>query len=129
MGDYRTQFQPPVLNGRPTQAPLNREQQKTAFEQLKGDYFKEAAPTPQWGIPAIKEYKLSEEEQLRAAQAQMKERGLQIQVTAVEERLEEKQTQDRIKTFYCRHEFQIVKAQWMVIPIKYKICSKCGLVK
>jgi hypothetical protein len=129
MGDYTAQFQPPMLNGRPTQAPLNRDQQKSAFEQLKGDYFKAAAPAPQWSIPAVKEYKLSEEEQLKAAQAQMKERGLQVQVAVVEERLEEKQTQDRIKSFYCRHEFQIVKAQWMVLPIKYKICSKCGLVK
>jgi hypothetical protein len=129
MGDYRTQFQPPMLNGKPTQAPLNRDQQKTAFEQLKGDYFKTPEPTPQWGIPAIKEYKLSEEEQLRAAQAQMKERGLQVQVAAVEERLEEKQTQDRIKTFYCRHEFQTVKAQFGILPVKYKICKKCQLVK
>jgi hypothetical protein len=129
MGDYSSQFQPPMLNGRPTQAPLNRDQQKTAFEQLKGDYFKTPEPTPQWGIPAIKEYKLSEEEQLRAAQAQMKERGLQVQVAAVEERLEEKQTQDRIKTFYCRHTFQKINARWSVFPITCKICSKCGLVK
>ena len=76
--DYQ-QFQPPLLNGRPTQAPLNREQQKTAFERLKGEYFKEPVQIPQWSIPAIKEYKLSEAEQLKAAQDQMKDRGLQVQ--------------------------------------------------
>ncbi len=126
--DYR-QFQPPIVNGRPTQTPLNREEQKTAFEKLKGEYFKTPEPAPQWSIPAIKEYKLSEAEQLKAAQEQMKERGLQVQVAKVEERLEEKRVEDTIKTFYCRHEFQIVKTQFGILPVKYKICKKCQLVK
>ena len=127
--DYTSQFQPPMLNGKPTQPPLNREQQKTAFEQLKGEYMRTSTPAPQWPLQSIKEYKLTEEEQLRATQAQMKERGLQIQAAVVEERLEEKQTHDRIKTFYCRHVFQTVQAKIMILPIKYKICQKCGLVK
>lgn len=126
--DYQ-QFQPPLLNGRPTQAPLNREQQKTAFERLKGEYFKEPVQIPQWSIPAIKEYKLSEAEQLKAAQDQMKDRGLQVQVAALEERLEEKKVEDSIKTFYCRHDFQTVKTQFGILPVKYKICRKCQLVK
>ncbi len=126
--DYR-QFQPPVLNGRPTQAPLNREEQKTAYEKLKGEYFKAPAPAPQWSLQPIKEYKLSESEQLKAAQEQMKERGLQVQVASVEARLEEKKVEDTIKTFYCRHEFQTVKAQFSIFPVKYKICKKCQLVK
>lgn len=126
--DYQ-QFQPPLLNGRPTQTPLNRDQQKTAFEKLKGEYFKTPEPAPQWSIPAIKEYKLSEAEQLKATQEQMKERGLQVQVTAIEERLEEKKVEDTIKTFYCRHDFQTVKTQFGILPVKYKICKKCQLVK
>lgn len=126
--DYQ-QFQPPLLNGRPTQAPLNREQQKTAFEKLRGEYFKEPQPTPQWSIPAIQEYKLSESEQLKAAQDQMKKRGLQMQVAKVEERLEEKKVEDTIKAFYCRHDFQTVKTQFGILPVKYKICRKCQIVK
>jgi hypothetical protein len=123
------QFQPPVLNGRPTQSPLNREEQKTAFEKLKGEYFKIPEPTPEWSIPAIKEYKLSESEQLKAAQEQMRDRGFQVQAAALEDRLEEKKVADTIKTFYCRHEFHTVKAQFGILPVKYKICKKCQLVK
>lgn len=126
--DYQ-QFQPPLLNGRPTQAPLNRAQQKTAFEKLRGEYFKDPQPTPQWSIPVIKEYKLNESEQLKAAQDQMKERGLQMQVAKVEERLEEKKVEDTIKAFYCRHDFQTVKTQFGILPVKYKICRKCQIVK
>jgi hypothetical protein len=120
---------PPILNGRPTQLPLNREQQKTAFEALKNSYFQEAVPVPQFPVQAIKEYKLSEQEQLLAAQTQMKERGLQQPLAKVEQRLEEKKTVDTIKTFYCQHIFQSVNANWGVLPIKYKICKKCGFVK
>jgi hypothetical protein len=51
---------PPTLNGRPTQAPLNREQQKIAYEALKSEYFKEKPAMPQMSQPIIREYKLSE---------------------------------------------------------------------
>ena len=77
----------------------------------------------------MKEYKLSEKEQLKAAKAQMEERGLKEQVQKVEDRLEEQQTTDTIKQFYCRHNFQLVNTRWMGIPIKYKICQKCNVVK
>lgn len=120
---------PPTLNGRPTQAPLNREQQKIAYESLKAEYFKEKPALPQMNQPIIKEYKLSEAEQLKALQAQMKERGMKVEVQAVEERLEEKKVEDTIKTFYCRHIFTKINARWGVLPVNCKICSKCGLVK
>jgi hypothetical protein len=121
--------QPPLLNGRPTQAPLNREQQKIAYESLKSEYFKEKQATPQMAQPVIKEYKLSESEQLKAVQAQMKERGMKENIQIIEERLEEKKVEDTIKTFYCRHTFQKINARWSVFPITCKICSKCGLAK
>jgi predicted Zn-ribbon and HTH transcriptional regulator len=121
--------QPPMLNGKPTQAPLNREQQKHAFENLRNEYFKEPLPVPKINVGELKEYKLTESEQLRAVQVQMQERGMNQQVLKLDERLEEKKTQDIIKSFYCTHIFQTVKATWMVLPIKYKICKKCGLVK
>jgi hypothetical protein len=120
---------PPLLNGKPTQAPLNREQQKMAYEALKSEYFKETPAMPQMAQPVIKEYKLTEAEQLRAVQAQMKERGMNSAVQVVEERLEEKKVEDTIKTFYCRHTFQKINARWSFFPITCKICSKCGLVK
>lgn len=124
-------MQPPILAGKPTQAPLNREEQKMAFEALKKSYFQESPPpppTPQI-LQGVKETKLSESEQLKALRSQMAERGFTGEVAKVDERLEEKKTADTIKSFYCNHQFQIVKAQFMLMPIKYKICLKCGLVK
>jgi len=120
---------PPILNGKPTQPPLNRDEQKVAFEALKNSYFQTPPPVPQFPLQSIKEYKLTEQEQLIAAQKQFKERGLQEQMVKVEERLEEKKVSDTIKTFYCHHNFQSVNAKWGVFPVKYKICHKCGLVK
>lgn len=120
---------PPMLNGRPTQAPLNREQQKTAFENLKSQYFQQPPPVPTMPIQAIKEYKLSETEQLRAMQVQMQERGMKEQIEKVKDEIHEKKLEENIKTFYCHHVFQTVKAKWGILPVKYKICSKCGLVK
>ena len=120
---------PPLLNGKPTQAPLNREEQKVAFEALKQSYFKEQPLTPTMPLQAIKEYKLSETEQLKALQQQMKDRNMNMETLKIEERIEEKKTQETIKTFYCHHNFQLVKASWGILPVKYKVCSKCGLVK
>jgi hypothetical protein len=121
--------QPPIVNGKPTQLPLNRDEQKIAFELLKNSYFQAPTPVPQFPLQPIKEYKLSESEQLVAAQTQMKERGLSMPLEKVEQRLEEKKTADTIKSFYCHHIFQSINAKWGVFPIKYKICKKCGLVK
>jgi len=121
---------PPLLNGKPTQAPLNREQQKIAFESLKQSYFQEQPPTPSMAIQPIKEYKLTEVEQLKALQLQMKERNMNVEnIKEITERIDEKKTQETIKTFYCHHIFQLVKASWGILPVKYKVCSKCGLVK
>ena len=120
---------PPIVNGKPTQLPLNREEQKVAFEKLKGAYFQQPPAVPQFPLQPIKEYKLSESEQLVAIQTQMKERGLTQPLIQVEKRLEEKKTEDTIKSFYCHHTFQSVNTKWGVFPIKYKICKKCGLVK
>jgi len=118
-----------MINGRPTQAPLNRDQQKMAFDALKQSYTQEVPATPQFPIAPIKDYKLSQEEQLRAAQAQFEERGLQPQVEKVEKQLEEKKTATTIQQFYCSHVYQPISVAWMGMPIRYKVCKKCGLVK
>jgi hypothetical protein len=120
---------PPIVNGKPTQLPLNRQEQKVAFEALKNTYFLQPPPVPQFPLQPIKEYKLSESEQLLATQTQMKERGMTEPLVKVEQRLEEKKTADTIKSFYCHHVFQSVSARWGVFPINYKICKKCNLVK
>jgi hypothetical protein len=122
---------PHILNGRPTQEPLNRDQQAQAFESLKRSYGQQEAPqVPAFPIPAVKDTKLSENEQLKILQQQMKERGLpETYVAKVEEKVQENHTKETIKQFYCRHEFQRVQASFMGLPVRTKICSKCGLVK
>lgn len=122
---------PHILNGRPTQEPLNREQQAQAFEALKRSYGQQEAPkAPAFPIPAVKDTKLSENEQLKILQEQMKERGLpETYVAKVEEKVQENHTKETIKQFYCRHAFQRVQASFLGMPVRTKICSKCGLVK
>jgi hypothetical protein len=123
------EFHRVFLKGRYGYPQISREQQAAQFQTRKNTYLQEPQQNPVWEIPAIKETKISEAEQLKALQNQFVERNLQVQATKVEERLEEKKTVDTIKSFYCQHTFQTVKAQISLLPIKYKICSKCGLVK
>jgi hypothetical protein len=113
----------------PTVKPLNREQQKVAFDALKQSYSHEVPPNPVFPLAPVKEFKLTQEQQLKAAQEQFTERGLQQQVTKVEKQLEEKKTSTTINQFYCRHVYQAVNAKLMGIPVRYKVCQKCGLVK
>lgn len=120
----------PTLNQRPTQAPLNRDEQKSAFELLKQQYSQESAPQPVAQFGGLKEYKLSEEEALRAMQSQLQERNIQPQVQQqLEAKLEEKQQTAVVKQFYCTHVFTSVRASFMGLPIRYKMCNKCQLVK
>jgi hypothetical protein len=118
-----------MINGRPTQAPLDRDQQKAAFAALKQSYTQEVPATPVFPIAAVKDFKLSQDDQLKALQAQFQERGLQPQVQKVEKQLEENKTTTTIQQFYCRHSYQAVSVAWMGIPVRYKVCQKCGLVK
>lgn len=120
----------------PAIRPLTRDEQKQAFE-ARIQQYKFTDPSkattkpavPQLAFQPMKEYRLSEKEQLEAAKTAMAERGLKESVQKVEERLEEKHTTDTIKQFYCSHSFQVVKVKLAVLPVKQKICSKCGLVK
>jgi hypothetical protein len=116
-----------MINGRPTQAPLNREQQATAFEALKRQYAVEETKVPQFPIQGIKDLKLSETEQLKALQAQMAERGLKE--TKVAEHIHENQQKEVVSQFYCRHVFAKVNASFFGMPVRTKVCNKCGLVK
>ena len=117
-----------MINGRPTQAPLNREQQATAFEALKRQYVVEETKVPQFPIQGIKDLKLSETEQLKALEAQMAERGLK-ETVKVTEHIQENQQKEVVAQFYCRHVFTKVNASFFGMPIRTKVCSKCGLVK
>lgn len=124
-------MQPPIgFSGRPTQAPLNRQEQKTAFEALKQQYFQDPVPTPQLGFQPLKETKLGEAEALKTLAAQMEERNLrEDQIQQVEKKVEEIQMTETVKQFYCRHTYNPVKASFLGMPIRYKVCNKCGLVK
>jgi hypothetical protein len=116
-------------NPRPTQRPLNREEQKQQFESLQNRYSPPAQQIPVFPIEPIKPEKPGEEVQLKTFRDMLKERGMQETVTKVEKHIEEKKTSHTIKQFYCNHMFTPVRASYMGLPIRYKICSKCGIVK
>lgn len=121
----------PLLNGRPTQPALNRDQQKQAFTSLQGSYAfaQQPPPTPVLQHPTFKETAQSPEDLLAGYKARLQNYKLQTEVKAVEKTLEEKHTATTVKQFYCQHVFQPVRVQWMGLPIRYKICQTCGLVK
>ena len=118
------------LNQRPTQAPLNREEQAKQFEALKHSY---AAPAPTkppvFPLQPQTIDRPSETSQLKEFQQRLAERGLEEIAKKVESHVEENKTAETVKQFYCRHSFTPVRAHFMSMPIRYKICSKCGLVK
>jgi len=114
---------------RPTQAPLNREQQKKEFEERQQQYAPPKSNIPLFPIQAIKPEKPIEEIQLKTFRDMLNERGLHTTVLQVEKTLEENKTSTTIKQFYCGHSFMPVRASFMGLPIRYKICSKCGIVK
>lgn len=129
MDSDTTEFHRVFLKGRYGYPQISREAQMAKFQSMKTGYFQEPQSTPIWQIPVIKETKLTESEQLIAMRNQFAERKLEEQVVKIEEKMEDKKSADTIKSFYCSHTFQSVKAQMSIFPIKYKICSKCGLVK
>ena len=117
------------MTSRPTQAPLNREAQKLAFEALQNMY---KVPEPQvkiFPMAALKPEKPSEELFLKSYKNILEERGITATKLQVEKNIEEKKTSTTIKQFYCIHTYSPVRASIMGLPIRYKICSKCGLVK
>ena len=118
------------LNKRPTQAPLNREEQAKQFEALKTSYFSvPVEKPPEFPLQPQKIDRPSETSQLKEFQQRLAERGLEEKAKQVDAHVEENKTAETVKQFYCRHTFTPVRANFMSMPIRYKICSKCGLVK
>jgi len=117
------------MTSRPTQAPLNREEQKRAFEALQNQYKVPEQQVQQFPIESLKPEKPSEEIFLKTYKNILEERGINSTKIQVEKTIEEKTTSVTIKQFYCVHTFSPVRASYMGLPIRYKICSKCGIVK
>lgn len=125
-----------VINGRPTQKPLNREEQKQMFEAMQQQYgFKkevQKVQEPQFPIQPVKDIPPTADQQLEGFKQRLLEYGiqpLQEEAKKVESHLEENKTTTTIKQFYCIHTYNPVRVSFMGMPMRYKICSKCGLVK
>jgi hypothetical protein len=114
---------------RPTQRPLDREEQKRQFEALQNRYAPPPDTIPVFPIQPLVPEKPIEEIQLKSFRDMLKERGMNDTVQKVEKQIEEKKTVDTVKQFYCTHKYTPVRANYMGLPIRYKICSKCGSVK
>ncbi len=114
---------------RPTQRPLNQDEQKQALQALQAQYWPTATPVPEFPMQAVKELKPSEQQQLQAYQSQLQERGMVIEAKTVQTELEEKKLTATVKQFYCNHRFQKVDSQWGILKLRYKLCTLCGLVK
>jgi hypothetical protein len=109
--------------------PLSREEQIKAFESLKALYKTPESVVQAFPVNALKPEKPSEELFLKSYKNILEERGIKTTQVKVEKTIEEKKTTTTIKQFYCVHNYSPVKASFMGLPIRYKICSKCGIVK
>ena len=125
-----------VIHGRPTQKPLNREEQKQMFESMQKQYGfvekQEIPAIPSFPIQPVKDIAPTANEQLEGYKQRLLEYNIQPfqeEAKKVETHQEEKKTTTTIKQFYCIHTYNPVRATFMGMPINYKICSKCGLVK
>lgn len=65
-------------------------------------------------------------EALEKYAAMLKERGLITEAAAAEKHLEELKLQEKVKQFYCRHEYVRTHARTFFIKYNVKICKKCG---
>ena len=127
-----------VINGRPTQRPLNRDEQKQMFETMQKQYgfvrpdeAVKKPSAPQFPIQPIKDIQQPPDQQLEIFRQRLQEYGMPFEQEAkkVETHLEENKTTTTIKQFYCSHIYNPVRVSFMGMPMRYKICSKCGLVK
>jgi ABC-type phosphate/phosphonate transport system substrate-binding protein len=115
--------------------PLNREEQKRAFEEKLAQFsvFQESPPIPTFPVQPVKDMKPPETDQLALYQQRLAEYGKTAEIAKeaenVQQHIEDTKQKKTIQTFYCSHSFMTVAASWMGIPIKYKICKKCNLVK
>jgi hypothetical protein len=89
--------------------------------------MKPSSITYSFPIQAYKPEKPLEEQQLQEFRKLLNDRGMKTKI--IDEKLEEKKTSTVIKQFYCNHIFSPIRASYMGLPIRYKICSKCGIVK
>jgi len=127
-----------IIHGRPTQKPLNREEQKEKFEAMQKQYGflqpsqEESPAIPQFPIQPVKDIAPSADQQLEGYKQRLLEYGIkpfQEEAKKVETHQEETKTTTTIKQFYCQHTYNPVRVSFMGMPMRYKICSKCGLVK
>jgi hypothetical protein len=125
-----------VIHGRPTQKPLNREEQKQMFEIMQKQYGfvqseekEKEKQIPQFPIQPIKDVAPTANEQLEGYKQRLLEYGIKEEAKKVETHQEENKTTTTIKQFYCQHIYNPVRVSFMGMPMRYKICSKCGLVK
>ena len=124
-----------IIHGRPTQRPLNREEQKHKFEIMQQQYgFKkqevsqEPSP-PQFPIQPVKDIAPTADQQLEGFKQRLLAYGIKEEAEKVEVHMSENKTTTTIKQFYCSHIYNPVRVSFMGMPMRYKICSKCGLVK
>jgi hypothetical protein len=65
-------------------------------------------------------------EALEKYKVMLQERGLHEEANAAEKHLEELKLQEKVKQFYCRHEYVRTCTRKFFIKYNVKICKKCG---
>ena len=66
---------------------------------------------------------------LEQFQQQLADRGFTKEATKVSKELEEQATAERIRKFYCAHQFQYVRGTFLGFQTNMKVCKRCGFIR
>ena len=110
---------------------LNREEQARAFQELQQQYGSGAAPPPPPPVAfrPFKETAPPPKQALTQLESRMKEYSFVEQVEKVREEIKEAETKETISQFYCAHDYVRVNSTFYGLPIKARLCKKCGLTR
>ncbi len=118
--------------------PLDRNEQTRAFQELQQAYGfgadgsrvpARAPPPPPVAFRPFKETAPPPKQALQHLETRMKEYSFAEQVAKVREEIKEAETKETISQFYCTHDYVRVHTTFMGLPIRTRICKKCGVTK
>lgn len=69
---------------------------------------------------------IDQKEAIERYKQMLEERGMTAEASNAEKHLAEIQLQEKIKQFYCTHNYIRIRTKIGLIPCNMKICNKCG---
>jgi hypothetical protein len=122
----------PIVDGKPTQRPLDKNITMTKFKQLQEQYGGREEDIPKNNpvlSTVIREVKQNELDQIQAVEREAIERNMTGFVNDFRAKNNSKIEEDKLRKLLCIHSYQPIQLyDNKRIVMRYKICKLCGLV-